>query len=183
MVMRRRAKMWLWIVLGTFLLVPALLALAGMALPRDHVARRQLVVRTAPERVWAIVSDVGSTARWRKDVTTVELEAAPGTTVRFAETSGSGTVRFEVEVQEPLRRQVVRVVDEGQPFGGTWTWELEPDGPGTRLTITEAGFVSNPIFRVIAALFMKPTASLDAYLSALAAELGESAVPGDPPAR
>jgi hypothetical protein len=69
------------------------------------------------------------------------------------------------------------VVDDGLPFGGTWTWELAPAGGGTRLTITEAGFIRNPIFRLMSRLFFPPTGTMEKYLRALAAELGDSAEP------
>ena len=71
----------------------------------------------------------------------------------------------------------MRIVDDEQPFGGTWTWEIEPAASGSRLTITENGFVKSPIFRVMGAVFFSPTATMDAYLRALAKTLGETAEP------
>ena len=65
--------------------------------------------------------------------------------MRFAEQSSMGEVPFEVVSQDPPRRQVVRVIDDDQPFGGTWTWELAPNGSGTRVTLTEDGFVKSAI--------------------------------------
>jgi hypothetical protein len=123
------------------------------------------------------VSDVGGTAKWRSDVVKVELQAGSGGPTRFVETSKGGDVTFEVESQDPPRRQVTRIVDTGQPFGGTWTWEIEPRDGGTRLTLVEAGFIKPPLFRVMAKLFFKPTASIDSYLRALARALGEVATP------
>jgi hypothetical protein len=69
------------------------------------------------------------------------------------------------------------VVDDGLPFGGTWTRELAPAGGGTRLTITEDGFIRNPIFRVMSRLFFPSTGTINGYLRALATELGDSAEP------
>jgi hypothetical protein len=97
--------------------------------------------------------------------------------VRFTESSSQGDIPFEVMSQDPPRRQVVRVVDDDQPFGGTWTWELSyvvPTTPGTgktKLTITEAGFVKSPIFRTMGAIFFSPTDTMDGYLAALTKEL------------
>lgn len=167
---------WIWIVAGVVIGLPAVASLVGMFLPRDHVARMALSLRSPPEQVWSLVSDVGGTAQWRSDIVKVDVEERDKT-VRFVETSKRGQVAFEIESQTPPRRQVVRVVDEGQPFGGTWTWELEPANGGTRLTLVEAGFIKPPLFRVMARLFFKPTATMDTYLRALAGALGEAATP------
>lgn len=165
---------WPWIVGGVVVGVPAALALIGTFVPRDHVARVSIVLKSSPDRVWALISDFVGTPRWRKEVSKVELvpAAAP---VRFIEHSKQGKVAFEVVSQESPRRQVLRVVDDDQPFGGTWTWELVPDAGGTRLTITEAGFVKNPIFRAVGRVFFSPSATIEAYLRGLAGELGETA--------
>ena len=61
----------------------------------------------------------------------------------------------------------VRIDDPGQPFGGTWTYALTPNGTGTSLTITEDGEVYNPIFRFMSHFFFSQTATIDAYLAAL----------------
>ena len=177
---RRPVIFWLGIALAVIVGVPALAALVGVFLPRDHVARMSVDLIAPPERVWALVSDFEGAARWRAGVTRVQMRPAEGAPLRFVETSKQGTITFEVVIQEPPRRQVVRVVDDDQPFGGTWTWHIEPDGAGTRLTLVEAGFIKNPLFRVMGALFFPPTATIDAYLRALAKELGESSTPHAP---
>ncbi|HXF96890.1 MAG TPA: SRPBCC family protein [Gemmatimonadales bacterium] len=171
---------WLAILFGGIAVLLAVPLVVGSFLPRDHVARMTISLAAPPERVWALVSDFAGAPRWRSDLQRVELQPGPGGAQRFVETTRQGTVTFEVVSQEPPRRQVVRVVDEGQPFGGTWTWEIQPEGSGARLTITEAGFVKNPIFRVMSRLFFPPTAALDRYLRALARELGENAEPRVP---
>ena len=86
-------------------------------------------------------------------------------------------MQFEVVSQHAPFRQSVRVVDDDQPFGGVWTWQLEPGDVGTRVTITEAGFIKSPIFRTMGWLFFSPTDTINDYLTALARALGESATP------
>jgi uncharacterized protein YndB with AHSA1/START domain len=169
--------MWLSIGLAIVVAVPLALLGLGALLPRDHVARVAIELTSPPERVFAVVSDFGGTARWRDDVKTVEMKSGPPGTVRFVETGKHGKITFELVSQEPPRRQVVRVVDDDQPFGGAWTWEIEPTSTGSRLTITEAGFIKNPLFRVMGKLFFSPSATLESYLSSLARELGEDARP------
>jgi uncharacterized protein YndB with AHSA1/START domain len=168
---------WMLVGIGIIVGVPLIVAAVGMLLPRDHLAQMSIELGADPGRVWALVSDIPGTARWRPDVRAVEMRAAVGGRTRYVETTRQGNTPFEIVSQQAPARQVVRVVDNGLPFGGTWTWELAPARAGTRLTISEAGFIRNPIFRVMSRLFFPPTATMDGYLRALARELGESAEP------
>jgi uncharacterized protein YndB with AHSA1/START domain len=168
----------IWIVIGAVVLgLPLLAALIGSMLPRDHVAQVALDLAAPPDRVWALVSDVTGTSRWRSDVQAVELQEPVDGHMRWVEKTKQGPTPFELISQNPPSQQVVRVVDEGLPFGGTWTWELTPTSGGTRVLMTEAGFVRNPIFRVMGRLFFKPTGTLESYLGALAEKLGEASSP------
>lgn len=164
-----------------------LLVLVGMLLPREHTARASIELAASPERVWALVSDFAGAARWRPDLESVRIETVPGGPTRFVESSDEGEIPFEVVSQDPPHRQVVRVVDDGLPFGGTWTWELVPLGTGTGLTLTEHGFTRNPVYRTMGLVFFRPTESIARYLGALATALGEDAEPvvweGDAPPR
>jgi hypothetical protein len=125
------------------------------------------------------VADVEGTARWRPSVSAIDVSQrdGEGRAMRFVERGDYGDTTLEVVARTAPERQVVRVLDEGMPFGGTWTWELAWAGDGTRLVITEEGFVRSPLFRVLGRLFFPPTATMDGYLRALAAELGDNAEP------
>jgi uncharacterized protein YndB with AHSA1/START domain len=170
-------KRWVRVLLAVVIGVPVLAYGAGVLIPRDHVASLSIDLAAPPDRVWPLISDFGNTAKWRSDITAVRLQPQPDGRVRFLEASSQGEIPFEVVSQEAPHRPVVRVVDDDQPFGGTWTWDLQPSGTGTRLTITEAGFVKSPIFRTMGLIFFSPTQTIDAYLRALAKALGETAVP------
>lgn len=50
-------------------------------------------------------------------------------------------ISYRVTESVPPRRLVTRIAEHNLQFSGTWTYELGPDGPGTRLTITERGEV------------------------------------------
>jgi hypothetical protein len=84
-----------------------------------------------------------------------------------------GDVLFEVVSQDaPLRSCVAETSRLAAP-----DLDAEPNGTGTRLTIVENGFVKNPIFRTMGALFFSPSATIDEYLRALARKLGDTAEP------
>jgi hypothetical protein len=64
------------------------------------------------------------------------------------------------------------------PFGGRWEFDITPAGAdASRVTITERGWVSNPIFRFVSRYVMGHTASLEAYLRALGKQFGSEPTP------
>jgi hypothetical protein len=76
----------------------------------------------------------------------------------------------------PPRRMVTRIADPDLPFGGGWTFELEPaDGPqgGTSVRITEDGEVYNPVFRFVSRFVLGHTRSMERYLADLQAQAGQ----------
>lgn len=142
--------MWiaLSIVAGLVGLV-VLLNLVGLALPRDHVAARGARFASPPERVWDAMVELSEQVAAR--------EKMP----------------IELELDDKPRARITRIVDDKLPFGGRWYYELEPlddePGAGTRLTITEAGFVKLPMFRIFTTL--APNATKTKFLRELGARL------------
>ena len=61
----------------------------------------------------------------------------------------------------------MRIADPELPFGGTWTYELKPEGTGTRLVITERGEVYNPIFRFMSRFVFSRTATMEKMVADL----------------
>jgi hypothetical protein len=73
-----------------------------------------------------------------------------------------------VEVTEPLKTRVVRIADKDLPFGGTWTYELEPSGADqTKLTITERGTTGPAIWRFVGHYLIGEDSNLKKYESDL----------------
>jgi hypothetical protein len=87
-----------------------------------------------------------------------------------------GPVRYVVDESAAGRRLVTRILDEDLGYRGRWIFEVEPDGTGTSLTVTEEGEVTSPVFRALSPLFSK-SATIEGYLRALAAKFGETAAP------
>ena len=58
-----------------------------------------------------------------------------------------------------------------------WTYELAPEGSGTRLTITENGEIYNPIFRFVARFVLGYTSTMGSVLRALGTKHGETVAP------
>lgn len=168
-----------WFVGGTVLTLVGLVCVVGAVLPRDHVATGSALVGGAPAEVWRVIRDVERVPTWRKSVTAVEgVEAGgpDGGASAWVERSGKDGLRMMVGRCEVERMIETRIDDKGLPFGGTWTIELAPEGEGTRVRVTERGFVRTPPFRFIAKFFIGHSSNLRRYLTDLASRNGGAAV-------
>ncbi len=142
----------------------------GYALPVAHVATRDAVLQAPPERVFAFLTGVEAFPGWRSDVREVEVTGRTPH-LQWRERGSDGTIAFEVQESEPPRRLVTRIADKTLPFGGAWTFTLQPANGGTKLTITENGEVYNPLFRVMSRFVFGHTATIDRYLGDLQKQL------------
>jgi hypothetical protein len=136
-----------WILIGIAVMaaVVAVIAAIGATLPRDHVASRSLALPRPAEEVWPAI---------------MQATAASG-------------VPVDVLESDPPRRQVTRVKDTEKNFGGTWTITITPSPTGSTLTITEDGWVGNPIFRFVSRYMMGHHATMDGMLKDVAKKFGE----------
>jgi hypothetical protein len=78
---------------------------------------------------------------------------------------------FRCVVEQDAPRLLVRKIVGEKAFGGTWTFEIAPEGhEASTLTITERGDVYNPLFRTAMRLTGQ-TRGIDGYLAKLQAAL------------
>ena len=145
-------------------------AVVGLTLPETHEQARSARFVAPPSKVYSVITDVERYPEWRSDVSKVEILPDDGEGLRFTEYSSEreDAIRYRVEEADPPNRLKIRVDDESLPFGGSWTYLLQPFEGGTSVTITENGRISNPLFRVVARVLFSPTDSMDRYLHDLA---------------
>lgn len=136
---------WILLVVGGLLLAVAIAAAIGARLPRNHVARRTLELGRPPHDVWMAVTEATS----------------------------KSSVPVDVVENDPPRRLVTRVKETEKMFGGTWTIDITPTRDGSALTITEDGWVANPIFRFVSRYIVGHHATMDGLLKTVAARLRE----------
>jgi uncharacterized protein YndB with AHSA1/START domain len=161
--------------LATLVVLAIVITAIGYALPQNHVASVETVLAAAPARVFDRISDPARYPAWRTDVTRVEVLGTQP--LKWREHGSDDPITYEVVESRPPERHVVRIADRDLPFGGTWTYELKPDGSGTRLVITEHGEVYNPIFRFMSRFVFSQTATMERFLASLKASHLTS--PGD----
>ena len=137
---------WVLFVLVGIAALVAIMAIIGARLPRGHRASRTVRLPRPPADVWVVVTRNASAASVPVDV----LESTP-----------------------PFRL-VTRVKESEKHFGGTWTIAIAPVDGGSTLTITEDGWVANPIFRFMSRYVIGHHATMDALLKSVAKELGST---------
>jgi len=154
-----------WIIYGglAVAIIAAIVVLIGAALPKEHVASRKIQLRASPDEVFSLIAGPSD---WRG----FQYELVTESPLQWRETDSSGDaiVYERVETSAP-KRIVNRIADPKLPFGGSWTYELVPNGGGTELTITEHGEVYNPLFRFVSRFIMGHTATIEKYQRALIA--------------
>jgi hypothetical protein len=164
-------------VLGVLVLLIGILALIGSQLPKNHVASRSIFLRKSPQDIYAVIRDFASMPKWRTDVKQVDVEGSSGGPVYFREVGKHGTVNYELTEDVPAQRMVTRIRDTDLGYAGQWTYTLAAENGGTRVTIREDGEVSNVLFRFMSRYIFGQTSTIDSYLTSLANNFGEQAVP------
>jgi len=169
---------WILIVGGVIAALVIIVIAIGAILPRDHTAAMTARVAATPESVWSTLTNPAEFPSWRRDVKTVDVLPPTPTGPSWREHSAQGAITFVVDAAERPKRLVGRIADKNLPFGGSWEYLIEPDGPSnSRVTIVERGSVYNPIFRFVSRFFMGQTATIDAYLRALGKRFGSEPTP------
>jgi uncharacterized protein YndB with AHSA1/START domain len=110
---------------------------------------KSIDIEAPPERVWSALTSARELSEWFQ--VTIEGVIAPGSELWMTSThTGYAGQRFRVRITEmtPGRRliwqwhpgEVDPAVDYSREPMTTVTFTLEPDGAGTRLTVSESGF-------------------------------------------
>lgn len=141
---------------GLAVVAGLVLYLLGRGQPERHKASRRFTVPQPRAVVWAALTDYASMPQWWPAVKAVRVETKPNGEVITWNKDGHGReIGFRTAEEKAPVRLVREIVGDDLPFGGTWTYELadEKDG-GTRVTLTEDGFITSPLFRAIARYFL-----------------------------
>ena len=161
-------------VLSFFVIVP--LGVGGL-LPEEHTASSYVDLGLPADTVWSLVRDFQSYSSWWPDVRGTERLPDHDGHEAWKHVQTTGELPFEVIEENSPALLVTRTLDDGMPFGGTWTYELVESADGTRVTITEDGQVRSPLFRFVSRFLMGHHGTMDRYLESLGAARGLSVVP------
>jgi hypothetical protein len=146
----------------------------GFTLPRHYHVTSHAFYRVRQDSVWAVVADIERSPQWRTDLTGVRrLPDRDGHPV-WEQESRTGPWPLELTRITPAETLVASAADTTQGYGGTWTYTLASERGGTTVTVAEAGFVDNPMFRFLAHFVFGLSTGQQQYLRDLGKRLGEA---------
>jgi hypothetical protein len=171
----------MWLAVGgaviALLLGVAIATAIGRRLPLDHLTASRAHYSQSPEKIWSAITNLLDAPNWRSGLRQVERLADRDGKQVWVEVGRSGRMPLVFEVSEPPRRLVTRIEGDELPFGGSWTFAIEPDGQGSTLTITEDGHIYRPFFRFMARYVFGYDGTLKRYLRDLGKKFGEKVQP------
>ncbi|HKA59333.1 MAG TPA: SRPBCC family protein [Gemmatimonadales bacterium] len=169
---------WVVIVVGGVLALVALITLIGALVPREHRATSTVLLHQPADSVWKVMRDLGGVPAWWPAIKeSVRLPDNNGREAWRQKMSGWDVPLLVIESTPPSRLRTEIDPSAGSAFGGTWTYELTADSGATRISVTEAGWIGNPVFRFLSRFIFGYYGSLDGYLTALGKRFGEDVRP------
>ena len=169
-------KLALIIVAFVFTIV-AVVLIVGAVLPRSHVVSRRIILHRSPDEIYQSVRDFNAAPSWRSDLERVETIATTDNHIRFREYAKHGAVTYDLIEDQPGERMVTRIADVNLGYSGSWTYTFTKEAAGTRVQITEAGEVSNVLFRFMSRFVFGQSGTIEKYLIALGKKFGEDVSP------
>ncbi|TGN03178.1 LIC10604 family protein [Leptospira dzoumogneensis] len=157
-----------WIILFSLVGFMVLIVLSGYLLPKDHIASVEKDLPSSPENIYKIIRDVSEYKNWRSGLKSVNIESD---TIWIESDSHGNNIRFGIIEEHSPNYLRTKILNEDLPFGGGWEFEINQNGPITKLKITEKGFVTNPLFRVLSKFVFGHDATMKTFLEDLSKKL------------
>lgn len=150
----------------------------GSSLPREHEVTSRIELAQPVQEVWAVVRNPAALRGTWPELTRAERATDPSGRETWVTEVDGNTMRLQVtEAQAPRRMVTTIVAGDDAEFGGSWIYQLAPTPEGgTRVTLTEAGWVRNPLYRVMGRMFGMHH-SIEGYLRALGTHFSEAVRP------
>jgi uncharacterized protein YndB with AHSA1/START domain len=119
------------------------------------VQANEIFINAAPERVWAVLSDINQWPAWNPKITRAALESPVATGAKFNWKVNGASIHSTLHTVEALSA----FGWSGVTFGGSaiHNWYLEPQNGGTRVKVAESmegwlvGLFKNKMNRDLAA--------------------------------
>ena len=156
---------WTWRIVGTVVLLISAIYLFGAILPVEHEASRSADFPRPPQDVYDLIADFRGYPTWWPEVQKVDVAVEGTNRTTFTQHTADGALMITVRERNPPSRYVT-MIDPGQEFGGSWTFDIVETPTGSRLTITERGEIYSPMFRALARLVFGYTGTMESFLAA-----------------
>src|SRR5438128_1401906 len=119
---------WAFGFIIAFALLVAIVVPVGMRIPRAHSASVSARYQQSPEAVFEAISNWREYPKWRKELRFVRERAGEAGRVSWSEVGRQGDMPLEVVESDPPRKLVVKIASDKLAFGGSWTYQIEPNG-------------------------------------------------------
>lgn len=146
----------------------------GALVPEQHTVTATVDIPAPQSVVWARIEDVNQQPTWRTGLKAVQpLPPRDGHTC-WLEIQSMGKMPLCESLAAAPSTRIVYIADPKLPFGGEWTYQLEPEGANiTRLTITENGTVGPWFFRFVDHYFIHEDSQIKQYEADLLKSVGK----------
>ncbi|MGZ5430704.1 MAG: SRPBCC family protein [Thermoanaerobaculia bacterium] len=157
------------VLVGLLLLV----TLAGAGMKTQHVAKASRLYAAPPERVWTALLSIRQLPFDRSDLANMESPVEKNRVPVSLEVLGS-PIRIEAPTQRPPVELVVKTVDPGLAYSGTWTIVLTPEDYETRVTIVEDATIRSRALRFFVRTVLGDDVLLEGIFRAVKRKLSEA---------
>ena len=156
------------VLVGLLLLV----TMAGAGMKATHVAKASRLYAAPPERVWTALLSIRQLPLDRSDLANMESSIEKNRVPASLEILGS-PIRIEAPTQRPPVELVVKTVEPGLAYSGTWTIVLTPEDDKTRVTIVEEATIRSRALRFFVRTILGDDVLLEGIFRAIKRKLSE----------
>lgn len=156
------------VLVGLLLLV----TLAGAGMKAKHVAKASRLYAAPPARVWTALLSIRQLPLDRSDI--ANMESVERNRVPASLDVLGSRIRIEALTQRPPIQLVVKTVDPGLAYSGTWTIVLAPEDDKTRVTIVEDATIRSRSLRFFVRTILGDDILLEGIFRAITRKLAEA---------
>jgi len=156
------------VLVGLFLLV----IVAGASMKAQHVARASRLFAAPPERVWTALLSIRQLPFDRSDLANIDSPVEKNRMPASLEVLGS-PIRIEAPTQHRPVQLVVKTVEPGLAYSGSWTIVLAPEGDTTRVTIVEDATIRSRALRFLVKTILGDDFLVESVFRAINRKLSE----------
>ena len=157
------------VLVGLLLLV----TVAGAGMRAQHVAKASRLYAAPPERVWTALLSIRQLPVDRSDLANIEDPNEKNHVPASLDVLGS-RIRIEALKQLPPVQLVMKTVEPGLAYSGTWTILLTPEDDKTRVTIVEEATIRSRTLRFFIRTILGDDVLLEGIFRAVERKLAEA---------
>jgi uncharacterized protein YndB with AHSA1/START domain len=150
--------------------------LYALSIPAHQTHTRTITLKQTPEAVFALLTDLPNFPKWNRNMEKIEiLPPIDGKEATRQTFKGNMTMTIVTTESTPPKHLVRSMGDVGEPFEGSWIYDITPTPDGSQIVLTEQQTVNSVLFRLMIKMF-GATKYMDEHLAGMAKQFGETAV-------